>query len=124
MSNKQELVKRIIAGHLMSRLDQQDAYCQYQNTYDAKIPDNLIIFYSYYQYEDYSGYGHLVGYDTETDEFFYNSGSHCSCYGLEDQWSPEEYTYEQLVAYIKRVVNENDDDHSKELLALLTEDNE
>ncbi len=25
------------------------------------------------------------------EKYFLNSGGHCSCYGLEGQWSPEEY---------------------------------
>lgn len=34
--------------------------------------------------------------------YFYVSGSHCSCHGLEDQWSPEEYTLDTLIAAIER----------------------
>lgn len=31
-----------------------------------------------------------------TGKLFENHGSHCSCYGFEDQWTPEETTLEYL----------------------------
>src|SRR4051812_43967563 len=43
-----------------------------------------------YTYEDYSGSA-LVLYEKD-GKLFVNHGGHCSCYGLEDQWSPEEVT--------------------------------
>lgn len=36
----------------------------------------------------------------EGDKYYIASGSHCSCYGLEGQWEPEEYTKSQLINYI------------------------
>jgi len=35
-------------------------------------------------------------------KFYLVHGSHCSCYGLEDQWSPEEMTAEALVHIIRK----------------------
>lgn len=29
--------------------------------------------------------------------YFVNEGSHCSCYGLEDQWDPTEYESKELI---------------------------
>jgi len=34
--------------------------------------------------------------DRQTGELFENHGSHCSCYGFEGQWSPEQTTLEYL----------------------------
>lgn len=34
--------------------------------------------------------------DKVTGELFENHGSHCSCYGFEDQWEPEPTTVEYL----------------------------
>jgi hypothetical protein len=36
------------------------------------------------------------------ERFFYATGGHCSCYGLEGQWEPEEYTREQLLGQVER----------------------
>lgn len=102
------LVNKILSGELMSREDQNDTYQQYQDfswgDERTPIPDHLHIFYMFYQYEDYSGYGYVWGYDESTDNFFYNSGSHCSCYGLEGQWDMDPYTYEEMVAVTQKKI--------------------
>jgi hypothetical protein len=54
---------------------------------------------------DYDGGGYdgsaYVAY-RNGDKYYTVHGSHCSCYGLEDQWEPEEYTKEQLIASLKK----------------------
>lgn len=61
---------------------------------DGDIQDADIILASY-TYEDYSGDAYvLFKRDGKLFEVF---GSHCSCYGLEDQWSPEETTKEAII---------------------------
>lgn len=52
------------------------------------------IVYGYYSYEDYSGEAFVL---YEKDGKLYEvNGSHCSCYGLEDQWQPEETLVEAI----------------------------
>lgn len=105
MSNKQALVNLILSGMLMSREDQREMYLQYQDySYgdEPEFPEHLHIFHSYYEYENYSGYGFVWGYNSKTNEFFYNSGSHCSCYGLEGQWDEDPYTYEQMLEVVQK----------------------
>lgn len=41
--------------------------------------------------------------------FYMNEASHCSCYGLENQWSPDEIDPAQLLTY------KLDDDHGAEV---------
>lgn len=116
MPSRQNLINSILAGDLMDRSSQQDEFNQYQNDehdsdynrIEVEFPDNLHIFYSYYSYEDYSGYGFLWGYDESKDTFFYNSGSHCSCYGLEGQWDVEEHTFEEMIAVLERQIEQYD----------------
>lgn len=60
------------------------------------------ILFAEYSYEDYSGRAYVLGYDKEADQFFENHGSHCSCYGLEGQWSPEVCSLEELQAMLNR----------------------
>lgn len=54
---------------------------------DEAEPEQVLL--AYYSYEDYSGTS-LVIY-RNGDQYFYNHGGHCSCYGLEDQWNPEKF---------------------------------
>lgn len=52
------------------------------------------IIFAAYEYEDYSGSAEVIF--IRNGKFYHVSGSHCSCYGLEDQWNPEEMPYEAL----------------------------
>lgn len=116
MSIRENLITRILSCELMDRSSQKDEFNQYQNeerdsnynVIEVEFPDHLHIFYSYYSYENYSGYGFLWGYNEETDTFFNNSGSHCSCYGLEGQWDIEDYTFEEMKAVIERQIEQYD----------------
>jgi hypothetical protein len=56
---------------------------------------------AYYSYEDYSGDAAVIvrGRDGVLREVY---GSHCSCYGLEDQWKPEEVVPSELLARAER----------------------
>lgn len=57
------------------------------------VPDEEILF-AYYSYEDYSGHAFVL---FRMDGKLYEvNGSHCSCYGLEDQWDPEETSVKLL----------------------------
>lgn len=59
---------------------------------DFPSPEQIII--ASYTYEDYSGSAFVI---YEKDGKLYEvHGSHCSCYGLEDQWSPEETSWEAI----------------------------
>lgn len=59
---------------------------------DVPTDDELI--YANYSYESYSGDAFVV---FKRDGKLYEvSGGHCSCYGLEGQWEPEETTVEAL----------------------------
>jgi hypothetical protein len=53
-----------------------------------------------YGHESYEGYAFVL-YEKD-GEFYEVNGSHCSCYGLEGQWSPEETT---LADIAHRIVN-------------------
>lgn len=61
-------------------------------------PDEVIL--AAYGRDGYDGYANVLY--RNGNAYFYASGSHCSCYGLEEQWSPEEYTLETLVAALER----------------------
>ncbi len=49
---------------------------------------------AYYSYEDYSGEAFVLL--SKEGKLYEVNGGHCSCYGLEGQWDPEETTVEAL----------------------------
>ena len=73
---------------------------QSQYNMDEKEPDEVIV--AHYVYEGYEGSSYVVYRNGEN--FYYNSGGHCSCYGLEGQWDPTEYSKELFLAWLKRLV--------------------
>jgi len=61
---------------------------------DIQELEGAKILYGYYSYEDYSGEAFVL---FEKDKKLYEvNGSHCSCYGLEGQWQPEETLVEAV----------------------------
>ena len=48
-----------------------------------------------YTYEDWSGEAYVLF--RKHGKLYEVHGSHCSCYGLEDQWEPEETTREAIL---------------------------
>lgn len=75
-----------------------------QDAFGIDLPEPEQVIVADYTYEDYSGDSDVLY--RNGDKFFYVSGSHCSCYGLEDQWEPEEYTRETLLGQIERAESE------------------
>lgn len=71
-----------------------------QSNFDMKEPEPEQVLLAQYSYEDYSGSAEVLY--RNGDKYFYVSGSHCSCYGLEGQWEPEEYDVETLIESAKR----------------------
>ena len=60
---------------------------------DSKY-EGVNILLAYYDYGDYSGNAFVLF--KRGGQYFEVNGGHCSCYGLEGQWSPEETTLEAL----------------------------
>lgn len=70
----------------------EDVIGAYEAPADAL--DGATIHLAWYGYGDYCG-SSLVVFEKDGQLFEVN-GSHCSCYGLEDQWSPEETSWAAL----------------------------
>lgn len=57
---------------------------------EAKVlKEDLIIITAEYDTYCYEGYAEIYYFDTRDGQFYEVHGGHCSCYGLEDQWTPE-----------------------------------
>lgn len=70
------------------------------NGFDMNEPQPDEVLAAYYAGVDYDGSAFVVY--RNGDKYYTVSGSHCSCYGLEGQWAPEEYTREQLIAALEK----------------------
>lgn len=53
-----------------------------------------------YDNESYDGYAIVIY--RQGNRVFEVTGSHCSCYGLEGQWTPEEYDIPTYIAVLRR----------------------
>ena len=58
--------------------------------------ENIQICYAEYDYRNYEGYAMVIFFDKEQNKYFEVYGSHCSCFGLENQWNPEEVNFSAL----------------------------
>ncbi len=59
-----------------------------ENAYKCTVPEDADILFAWYGDGDYSGSSYvLYRLDGKLYEVW---GSHCSCYGLEGQWEPQE----------------------------------
>ncbi len=65
---------------------------------DEPEPDEVLV--AAYEYEDYSGSADV--FYRRGDKYYSVSAGHCSCYGLEGQWEPTEYTKDELVAALEK----------------------
>lgn len=66
--------------------------------------ENITIIYAVYNQPQYEGYAEVYFKDNLTGLYYEVHGSHCSCYGLENQWSPELIgDKDAFLAYANRV---------------------
>lgn len=77
------------------------SWADVQYEFEKSVPEPEEVLLAVYEYESYDGNA-LVIY-RNGDRYYWVEGGHCSCYGLEGQWRPEEFTKEELVAAIERI---------------------
>lgn len=78
-----------------SQRDMENAYSLEEGTLDGC---KFIV--ADYTYENYSGHSFVLF--IKDGKLYENHGSHCSCYGLEGQWDPEETNAEELLGRLER----------------------
>lgn len=83
------------------------------NSFGASIKDRkgVTILFAWYEYEDYSGVAFVLF--RQNRKLYEVYGSHCSCYGLEGQWQPEQCYMKELKLRAER--NSNEKIYYKEL---------
>jgi hypothetical protein len=62
--------------------------------FEVELDPDVAIVVAAYEYEDYSGAAFVVF--LQGNRLWEVTGSHCSCYGLEGQWNPEEASLREL----------------------------
>lgn len=73
-------------------------------------------------YENFDYYGNaFVLYKDNNGNFFEVNASHCSCFGLEGQWKPEETTLEDVWYRLKHGNAFDGDHYSSKFVEKLTE---
>lgn len=91
------MIKRYMSDCYGSWTDSQDVLNQFQASSDAL--DGCRVFVACYRDTDYSGSAYVL---YASGKILYEVfGSHCSCYGLEGQWEPEDTTIESLQHRLK-----------------------
>jgi len=72
-----------------------------QERFNTSEGEPKTVIFAAYSYEDYSGSAAVIY--KKGRKFYLVEGSHCSCYGLEDQWAPAEYASKrELLDNLKR----------------------
>jgi hypothetical protein len=71
-----------------------DEKADIENDFQIKLNDDIHILFASYGLDNYSGDAFVL---FEQNQALYEvNGSHCSCYGLEEQWSPEPVLLEEM----------------------------
>jgi len=68
--------------------------------FNVPLEEQKGVHFLYAQYECESYEGTAGGIFIRDGRFYLFRGSHCSCYGLEDQWDPEEISLAAMRHYI------------------------
>ena len=72
-------------------------FSDYDSNYDKKekaFDSTVKILFATYTYANYSGDAFVLF--EQNGKLYEVNGSHCSCYGLEGQWKPEEVNLKEL----------------------------
>ena len=75
--------------------------------------DDINVIVGYYNYEDYEGDAMVIF--EHKDKLFTVEGGHCSCYGLEGQWNPDEITIDYLNHRALNGLFAYNNDHNNEI---------
>lgn len=88
---------RVTPVYLDCFSSRSDVFCEFAKADDADIE----ILYANYEQPSYEGYATVVYYRKSTGKYYEAYGSHCSCYGLENQWEGDEEIV--AVELVKRI---------------------
>jgi hypothetical protein len=73
-----------------------------QQSFNTTYPEPERVFLAEYEQGSYDGHSSVWFYNNK--KYYYVLGSHCSCYGLEGQFDPEEYTAEEAISILEKYI--------------------
>ena len=88
----QDVANNFYKGYVYDEKDAQEAL--------KAIPEPEEVIVAAYSCESYEGSAYVVY--RNGNKFYSVEGGHCSCYGLEDQWNPEEYDAVTFLAVLEQ----------------------
>lgn len=71
-----------------------------EDQFGTKLAEDAYILVAVYDGYDYEGSAFVLF--LEGDKLYEVHGSHCSCYGLEDQWQPEETDWKSILHRLEK----------------------
>lgn len=74
--------------------------------FDIPVDPEVNILFASYGYKNYSGDAFVLF--SMEGKLYEAGGSHCSCYGLEGQWSPEEVVLKELQTRLENDFGKDD----------------
>jgi hypothetical protein len=76
------------------------SWADVQREFEMDVPEPDDVIYAEYDTPPYEGYANVIY--RNGDRYYWAYGSHCSCFGLEGQWDPEEYDARSRVEVLRR----------------------
>lgn len=83
-------------------------------------PDDVDMIVAVYEQGGYDGQAFVVYREKADGKLYEVNASHCSCFGLEEQWSPEEVVVEELIKRPSYVYGVDNERIRSELVSALT----
>ncbi len=71
-----------------------DDWAEVMKQFSVSEPEPDEVYKAHYDGGGYDGWAEV--YYRRGDKYYYVSSGHCSCYGLEGTWDPEEYASKEL----------------------------
>lgn len=93
--------------------EQFGSWADVQREFEMSVPVPDQVIFAEYNTPAYEGYANVIY--RNGDRFYWAYGSHCSCYGLEGQWDPEEYDARSMIDVMRRGNHWRLDDRGAEI---------
>lgn len=85
-----------------------------ESNFRVKLDPSIEILVASYGEQSYEGDAFVLF--RQDGKLYEVNGSHCSCYGLEDQWEPEEVVVDELVRRPRYIHGEDNEEIRREIM--------
>jgi hypothetical protein len=105
-------MSKVYFGNWASQESMWEDFQHYTERDKTPFPEGVEVLFAYYDGGGYDGTAFVLF--RKDGKLYEVHGSHCSCYGLEDQWEPEECTVESLTKTTPHIFEYNYNDEAKD----------